>query len=43
MYAEMDKEELIGGVNTMLRVAESHLAAQCKAEGGTKQLTNEEH
>lgn len=43
LYAEMDKEELIEGVNIMLRVAESLLAAQRRTEGGAKQLTDEEH
>jgi hypothetical protein len=39
----MDKEELIEGVNTMLRVAESLLVARRGTEGGAKQLTDEEH
>ncbi|CAD6265585.1 unnamed protein product [Miscanthus lutarioriparius] len=42
LYAEMDKEELIEGVDTMLKVAESLLAARRRTEGGAKQLTDEE-
>jgi len=38
----MDKEELIEGVNTMLRVAESLLAARRRTECGANQLTDEE-
>jgi len=42
LYAEMDKEELTEGVDTMLKVAESLLAARRRTEGGAKQLTDEE-
>lgn len=43
LYAEMDKEQLIEGVNTMLRVTEEIFAAQRAGDETKKRLRNNDH